>query len=1051
MARWYTDFDGDTVGQAPEGWVDYDPEGHSSTLVIDEVGGRKRAVHTRGATNTRINGWIWEDVGQHADVEVFLLYTVLSGAASSFARPGAAFLRLVGQGNDARAFAPCLYVDGNGNNERQWLLALPSSDGWTASSGRDDLPWDVDDVVAMRARIQNGTVQVRWWLPADPDDPTDDEPETWDRETTSGHVTSAGHVGVGCVVSGTAAHMAVLAVGVGTGEDDAPAGPVDPPDPEEPEPGPEPAPAGCWFVKRPEGLVPVQVMRGGTPLAVCAPPPSGHPGEDLPPPDAPPPGSLGNVLLVGPEGELNPANAAVKQLLEDEGWQVTVRALDDPEAYTGFDVVVLSVQNPEVDRERFWHPPIGLVMLHSSRIVGAQTVNGFVGDTTDVQIVDAAHPIVDGLTGVVTVYDAPAWLTWHADPEPPAGMQTIVSMPSNPDQQVLFAFEAGTQMSRRWATTRHVGVDLHWDGIEAGLTAAGETLLAGAVQWAADSTFVAPPVPDVPTGFTVQAGNGQVVVSWDLTIGADNYRVTRRVGNDGPWLQIAETSDLQVVDQDVQNGQAYWYAVRAGNTSGMSGWSAALHATPAEPASTGGTFAMLLSGSELDECKQRAASGPFRASGDFRTGSPGHWQQMDALRSMSFSEHRWDGPQHVDSQGRVLELHGLLARFGSAGQTMNDPPNGRNPDMRPTRRHINQIKDCSYACAIAEDPGPLSGVMAELVWYATRPRLDFTNRTRWPHARHHRDRNPLFITSSWVRDMVMAYDICRAMDVGTTSQRQTVEKWFADLAHYNRWVLHDDCSGGGWHNRRRTDLTEAQRWPQPGGWRQDLRQYTRTANGAWVQWRRAAMIFNNRRCHQAGYMGLVGVLLGDQALVADFKVFVHEWLMFGHQAAGYRGDWNRGSSGDPQLQLSYAFRGLDGLLPAMDALARTGDTSLYDLVSSHGISSQHGTAVRKSMQDVLQTYVNYITGARAEFWSSVSERNRIKTRTAVGNELVHDAALLLAANYYGRQDWYQAVMRIGTPSGFGSPRVVGGAPGWASDWRHRFLRSMTADNYPGGG
>ena len=456
---------------------------------------------------------------------------------------------------------------------------------------------------------------------------------------------------------------------------------------------------------------------------------------------------------------------------------------------------------------------------------------------------------------------------------------------------------------------------------------------------------------------------------------------------------------------------------------------------------TGTPLAALLSEDELELQRHRAANGPFRVPGDFSTNSPGHWIEMAATMTLDFSSARWEGPTVLDSSGSVRNLHNLGAGEGTA----NDPPES-------VRQMANDMMSAAYAAAITDNHEVAAAITREIEYQATRSGLDYSNRTLWPLS-YYRDVNPLFMHAAWARDYVLAYDITKAM--GHSSS--IAERWFLDLAELNEQAIRSDI-GDVFPERMEDNYFLAS-----SHWANEVRTSTRFADGTEIEYPRGMMIYNNRRSHQAGFFGLVGVVLDDTYYKEEFKRYVREWVMFGHRVTandGYQGDVNRGSDEFPQLGFSYSLRGMDALVPAMDALARQGDASLYDFSSSQGFAvGSIGTDHHKTMEEVLDTYIKWITDSYpAQYTASGNPPSasiagdpfyRIQSRGSYGNELVHDAALLLPANYYDRTDWRDAILRIGTPTGFTeTPHSVGGMDGWQSDWRHRFLRSLETDPYP---
>jgi hypothetical protein len=451
----------------------------------------------------------------------------------------------------------------------------------------------------------------------------------------------------------------------------------------------------------------------------------------------------------------------------------------------------------------------------------------------------------------------------------------------------------------------------------------------------------------------------------------------------------------------------------------------------------GKAFAALLSVDELAMQRTRMVQGPFRVAGDFSLNSPGHWSEMSAAMKLApFQSARWQGPTNLGSDGRVL-----------VGGLSNDPPYA-------VRLMAHDMMSAAYAAAITDNHAVAAAITKEIEYQATRPNLDYSNRTLWPFD-YYNDINPLFMHAVWVKDYVLAYDITKAM--GYPSPK--VEKWFLDLAALNEQAIGRDI-GGVFPNRRSNNYAVRSSWVN------QIQQSTRYANGTVTDYARGMKIYNNRRSNQAGFYGLVGVVLNNTYYKEEFKRYAREWVMFGHRVTstdGFAGDVNRGTDAFPQLGFSYGLHAMESLIPAMDALARQGDTSLYEFSSSEGFAtSSGGTNHYKTMEGVLDTYIKWIKGSYPAHYTASNgdttpppasvagnEFYRIKSRSSYGGEIVNDASLLLPANYYNRTDWRDAIMRRGTPTGFTpSPQQVGGITGWRSDWRHRFLRSLDTDPYP---
>ena len=445
-------------------------------------------------------------------------------------------------------------------------------------------------------------------------------------------------------------------------------------------------------------------------------------------------------------------------------------------------------------------------------------------------------------------------------------------------------------------------------------------------------------------------------------------------------------------------------------------------------------LALLVTSDELAMWQDRAVNGPFKTAGDFSTNSPGHWDEMAATLSLTFSSARWEGPTAIDSQGRVAR-----------GGTTNDPPGA-------TRRMAHDMMSAAYAAMVNNNTAVASAITAEIEYQATRTNLDYSNRTLWPFN-YYDDINPLFMHCVWVKDYVLAYAVTKAMGYSSA----TVEQWFLDLSELAEQMVRANMELR-FPTRSTNNYTNLTSWSTT-----DLRLVHRDFAGNIIPVPLILLKFNNRRSNMIGLAGLVGALLDNTYYITEFKRYMREFLMFGNRTTEYGSisDANRGTDSFPQLGYSYSLHALESCLPAMDALARKGDTSLYDFSSSIGATQPTwGTNHFKTMEDVIGMRLSWISrqlplqytgsGEPPALWVSGQSDNLVGPRGSVGREIVNDANFLYAAAYFNRPDWVSIINRVGTPTSFTStPQAVGQITGWRADWRNRFLRSLEANPYGG--
>ena len=134
----------------------------------------------------------------------------------------------------------------------------------------------------------------------------------------------------------------------------------------------------------------------------------------------------------------------------------------------------------------------------------AQTDFGRSGNQTQLRIV-GTHPLTAGLSGIVTVGNAPASLSWG---KPGAAAVVAATLKGNSTRATIFAYEAGALLAngtaaaaRRVAVHPNTGATDVWN-------ANGRTLFDAAVQWARDGS-ITPPLEAVrifPLGDSITRG-----------------------------------------------------------------------------------------------------------------------------------------------------------------------------------------------------------------------------------------------------------------------------------------------------------------------------------------------------------------------------------------------------------------------------------------------------------------------------------------------------------------------------------------------------------------
>jgi fibronectin type 3 domain-containing protein len=132
--------------------------------------------------------------------------------------------------------------------------------------------------------------------------------------------------------------------------------------------------------------------------------------------------------------------------------------------------------------------------------------------------------------------------------------------------------DMGPRSARIWAILLLAGLTFGCGG--------GSTSSSGTGTTSATTT-----VPAAPNALTATAGNQQVSLTWTASSGAASYHVKRATNSVGPYTQAGSATATSYSDTGLANGTNYFYVVSALNTSGESGNSNQVSATPSLPAS----------------------------------------------------------------------------------------------------------------------------------------------------------------------------------------------------------------------------------------------------------------------------------------------------------------------------------------------------------------------------------------------------------------------------------------------------------------------------------
>ena len=207
------------------------------------------------------------------------------------------------------------------------------------------------------------------------------------------------------------------------------------------------------------------------------------------------------LLVVGTVSipDLNVSDTMIKERLEAAGFEVTV--VQAPSSVTadanGKAIVLVSATVASADvAAKFRNSPAPVLMWEQAvqddfgMTGNAGTDHATLAGQTDLQIVDSAHPLAAGLSGVVTISNVPEPFSWGL---PVAGAIKVAQIVDDPTKFPLYAYDAGAPMFGGFvAPAKRVMLPMGDITFES-MTENGLRLFDAAVNWAAL------PISDVPT------------------------------------------------------------------------------------------------------------------------------------------------------------------------------------------------------------------------------------------------------------------------------------------------------------------------------------------------------------------------------------------------------------------------------------------------------------------------------------------------------------------------------------------------------------------------
>jgi rhamnogalacturonan endolyase len=116
-------------------------------------------------------------------------------------------------------------------------------------------------------------------------------------------------------------------------------------------------------------------------------------------------------------------------------------------------------------------------------------------------------------------------------------------------------------------------------GLNTNTTYYYQVAAVNAAGTSANASVSVPPPPPGPS-LTAVPGNGQVLLTWNVSSGATNYLLQSSTTDGGPYNTVASTAAISYLNTGLTNGTTYYYVVYAEDADGQGPSSVQASATP---------------------------------------------------------------------------------------------------------------------------------------------------------------------------------------------------------------------------------------------------------------------------------------------------------------------------------------------------------------------------------------------------------------------------------------------------------------------------------------
>lgn len=446
---------------------------------------------------------------------------------------------------------------------------------------------------------------------------------------------------------------------------------------------------------------------------------------------------------------------------------------------------------------------------------------------------------------------------------------------------------------------------------------------------------------------------------------------------------------------------------------------------------------------ELSVWKQRALNGPYKTRSDVSANSPDDWTRIvnntNAFKANP-AAYRWQGPTLFETSGTFT---GAVKKGTGEDVRLSNEPNGNTLGYH--------IRDAAFVCIVDENRADRAilkaTVKAELLHATTIPTLDLKNTTLWP-ATYFRDINPLFQIVNWFNNYLHAYDYIEISDkltgeiTFTSDEKNRIHTWLLAAAEFAQkeqdWDVNRNFTNRSSSSPDAAYTVAAIQYPVQRNGLNLTTHYTTTGPGHTVYG--LMQTFNNRRMACYRFAALVGIKVGNTQLIDAAKRYVKDWIKYSVFTDGVVGEMERWSNTIPDLGWGYATSVAAPALSIADALARTGDLSLYEYSTSIGLYGTEGSnGETKNLYKVMK--MMYAIAAKQVLWYGTNMAENASAAYLIDGQTdtwkaLHDVWLAMGNLRYKDNNIKAMYMRQGpgiTPY-WTYPQVNGKHLVWTGDW-----------------